>query len=407
MAEIQARRPPRGLLLALGITQIIAWGSLYYAFALLIEPLRRASGAAGSTVVVGAFSVALLAAGLASAPAGRWIDRHGGRGLMSLGSLAAGLLLLALSQVRSLLALYLVWAGLGLAMAATLYDPAFAVLTQLYRSEARGAITRLTLFGGFASTVFWPLTQQLVQQLGWQAALWVLAALQLLVCLPVHALMLPAGAAPDRQGTADEAAAPARPPRLLRDGRFWGLALAFTGNALVFSGMAVQLLSLLQAKGLTAGEAAWVGALVGPMQVAGRVIEFLFLGRVRAARVGLLAMSLLPLSLLLLALAPAQAWALGLFALLYGMGNGVITIVRGAVPAELYGRAHYGAVNGALATPVLLAKAAGPLLAAALLQAGGAQAQLLGLAALAAGAALLFGVAVGGRFALTSARSAH
>ena len=142
-----------------------------------------------------------------------------------------------------------------------------------------------------------------------------------------------------------------------------GLCGAFTANALVFSAVSVHLISLLQGKGLTLAEAAWVGALIGPMQVLGRVLEFTFLSKSHPSRIGVLAMWLLPASLGLLSLAgPHLAW-LALFALLYGSGNGVMTIVRGAIPAELYGRESYGAVNGAMATPVLLAKASGPIAA--------------------------------------------
>jgi predicted MFS family arabinose efflux permease len=155
--------------------------------------------------------------------------------------------------------------------------------------------------------------------------------------------------------------------RVLRDPSFYGLCAAFTGNALVFAAMSVHLISLLQGKGLSVAQAAWVGALIGPMQVLGRILEYAFLSRWHPSRVGMLAMWLLPASLLLLAVLGPQVAGLALFALLYGSGNGVMTIVRGAVPAELWGREHYGAVNGAMATPVLLAKAAGPIIASLLL----------------------------------------
>ncbi len=350
---------------ALGITQIIAWGSLFYAFSLMIDPLAAAVGA-GKAVVVGAFSVAQLVTGLASPAVGRLIDRHGGRWVMALGSLLGALMLAALAHVRTVPQLYLMWSGIGLSMAATLYDPAFAVLTQVFRERQRQAITALTLFGGFASTVFWPLTQSLMQAHGWQAALLVLAALNLLVCAPLHAVLLPSRAA----APADAAQAPVDRSglqRVLRDPSFYGLCAAFTGNALVFSAMSVHLISLLQGKGLSVAQAAWVGALIGPMQVLGRILEYAFLSRWHPSRVGTLAMWLLPASLLLLAGLGPQVAGLALFALLYGSGNGVMTIVRGAVPAELWGREHYGAVNGAMATPVLLAKAAGPIIASLLL----------------------------------------
>ena len=386
------------LVCALGVAQIVSWGSLFYAFALLQLPLRQQLGA-GPAEVVGAFSLALLVAGLLSAPAGRWIDRHGGRALMSLGSLAAGLLLALLPWVQNLAQLYLLWAGLGAAMAATLYDPAFAVLARLFRSGPRTAITVLTLFGGFASTVFWPLTQLLIDHFGWRGALWALAVINLLVCLPIHAWLLP-GAHPEHPSTGETPAA--NPPRtgwralLARPGFAW-LCAAFTANTLVFSALSVHLLPLLASRGLSARDAAWVGALIGPMQVLGRLVEFFALRSLRPSSVGALTLWLLPASLLAL---PAIDGASGLgtsallFALLYGAGNGLMTIVRGALPAELWGREDYGAINGALATPVLLAKAAGPLAAAALLNWAAPLQLMLGMAGLGALAAIVFAQAL-------------
>jgi MFS family permease len=390
-------RKPWAIVVALGITQIIAWGSIYYAFSLVIGALANAVGADQPTVV-GAFSVALLGAGAASAPIGSLIDRHGGRWVMTAGSAGAGLLLIALGQVHEVWQLYLVWAGLGVAMAATLYDPAFAVLAQVFRERQRKAITALTLFGGFASTVFWPLTQALIEAYGWQQALLVLGLLNLLVSAPLHAWLLPPGgrasrAAPD-EGTI-AAAVPANRSALrtvLRDPTFYGLCGAFTANALVFSAMTVHLISLLQGKGLTVAQAAWVGALIGPMQVLGRVIEFVFLSKLHPSRVGVLAMWLLPVALGLLAWIGPHPAGLALFALLYGCGNGVMTIVRGSIPAELYGRQHYGVVNGAMATPVLLAKAAGPIAASMALLTWPDPMHLLQLmAAIAATSAAVFG----------------
>jgi MFS family permease len=381
------------LLVPLGLTQILSWGSLYYAFALMIVPLARATGA-GHGTVVGAFSFALLVNGVASAPVGRWIDRHGGRWAMCGGSLLGGALLIALAYVHGVVALYTLWGLIGVAMAASLYDPAFAVLGQIFQERQRKAITALTLFGGFASTVFWPLTQALMQHLGWQQALVALGLLNLLVCAPVHALLLPSRRRPEPQAAATPSPPSPAGHSLLRDPTFLGLCAAFTGNALVFSALSVHLLPLLQAKGLTASQAAWAGALVGPMQVAGRVLEYLFLSRWSPSRVGTLAIWLLPASLGLLAVIGTGLPGLAAFALLYGAGNGVMTIVRGAMPAELYGRRHYGAINGAMAAPVLLAKAIGPLAAVAVAAAAGPMALLLGLALLAAASALAFGLTV-------------
>jgi len=284
---------------------------------------------------------------------------------MTAGSFAGAILLALLSRVESVAALYAVWAGLGAVMAATLYDPAFAVITRLFSTNYRRAITALTLFGGFASTVFWPLTQFLIAAIGWREALLVLAALNLLVCVPVHWRVLPPGGA----GAGTRSAVPAATGAFrtaLRTPVFYLLTIAFTGNALVFSATQVHLMSMLQAKQLSAASAALVGAMIGPMQVTGRVLEFAFASRLSASTVGILAMAFLPIALWLLSIAGVQWPLLVAFAVVYGIGNGAMTIVRGAIPAELFGRDAYGAINGAMAAPVTVAKAAGPLVAALL-----------------------------------------
>lgn len=353
-----------GTVAALGVAQIISWGSLYYAFSFLITPLMEASGGDKPTVFA-AFSLGLLVSGLLSAPIGALIDRRGGRGVMTAGSLGGAVLLASLSHVQSVFALYAVWAGLGAVMAATLYDPAFAVISRLFAANYRRAITMLTLFGGFASTVFWPLTQFLIAEIGWRQALLVLAALNLIVCVPVHWRVL----APGRPGAPRRPVAPAGHGAFraaLRTPVFYLLALAFTGNALVFSATQVHLMSMLQAKQLSAASAALVGAMIGPMQVTGRVLELAFASRLSASAVGILAMAFLPIALWVLHIAGVQWPLLAAFAVIYGIGNGAMTIVRGAIPAELFGRDAYGAINGAMAAPVTVAKAAGPLVAALL-----------------------------------------
>jgi predicted MFS family arabinose efflux permease len=387
---------PWHVVVALGITQIISWGTVYYAFSLLIQPLVDATSAS-KAVVAGSFSAALVVAGLTSPKVGRMIDAVGGRRLMTSGSIVAAGLLATLAFVQHPVHLYLVMAGLGWVMATTLYDPAFAVLTQLFKARQKDAITVLTLFGGFASTVFWPLTQTLIERFGWQQALWILAALHLMICAPLHAWMLPKDT-----GMPSSSIEPGNRAALqtsMKTPTFYLLCAAFTGNALVFSSLTVHLISLLAGKGLTVVEAAWVGALIGPMQVLGRALEWRFMKAIPASRVGTMAMWMLPSALGLLALT-AGPWAGILsFAFLYGISNGVMTIVRGAIPAELYGHENYGAVNGAMATPVLIAKAAGPVIAAwTVTQNGlGDNGLLWELAALSMASAVCFGLALASR----------
>ena len=363
---------PWSLVVALGITQIASWGSMFYGFAVLMDPVQSAL-AASKEAVVGAYCLALLISGLASSYVGRTIDRIGGRAIMSAGSLAAGLLFAWLSRVTSVTELYVVWAGIGLAMAATLYDPAFAVLVRAFRSNYRKAIIALTLFGGLASTVFWPLTQWLTAELGWRDAALTLGAINLLICLPLHVWFVPRGRALPQAAPAAATAPVASPgsATLLRTPNFLVVAAAFTAFSGVMSVFSVHLLSLLMQRGLTPGEAAMIGAIIGPMQVAGRVVEFGFAQRLSAQLTGRVVFALLPLSLLVLLVSGSSLWLCAVFAVLYGISNGVMTIVRGTIPAELFGTAHYGAINGAIATPVLIAKASGPLLASLAFSASG------------------------------------
>ena len=365
---------------ALGVTQIVSWGSVYYAFAVVMDAAGRDLGAS-PPAVVGAYSAALLVSGVVAAPVGRHIDRHGARLAMTAGSVGAALLLAAFSQVTSVWALYAVWAGLGAVMGLVLYEPAFASLALVFRADLRKAITVLTLAGGFASTVFWPLTQWLATEMGWREAVLVLAAINLALCVPLHALFLPARGRPANApaGAADDAAGRAR---LVSDRRFRWLAVAFTLNMLAFAAMGLHLLAMLKEQGFTPEKAAWLAALVGPMQVAGRIAEFAFAHRASPARVGEIALFVFPVSLAILAFAGGSAWAVVAFAILYGASNGVMTIVRGTVPAEIWGRDGYGGLTGLMATPVLLARAAGPFVGAGILvAAGGYQAVNLALAA--------------------------
>ncbi len=367
------RRPNRWLIVALGVTQITSWGSIFYSFGFLLQPMQQALGA-GRDSVSGAFSVALLASGLAATPVGTLIDRFGGRGVMSAGSIAAALLLGVLGQVQSLFALYLIYAALGLVMACTLYEPAFAVLMQVYRDEARRAISVLTLFGGLASTVFWPTTEALIAAFGWRGACTALALVNLLVCVPLHAVMLPRGAAADPPSAGRGAVVGLRGSQLreaFADRRFRGVAAALFGYSLVFASMSVHLMSMLQEKGLSSSSAAAIGAMVGPMQVLGRVLEMRAGRGIPVMRVGRVVITILPIALMLFWLNEGSFALFAVFAMLYGMANGVMTIVRGNVVAELFGREHYGQLSGALAATSILAIALGPVLTAMLWRAGG------------------------------------
>jgi MFS family permease len=359
----------------LAVTQIASWGSLYYAFAVVAPDIRR-DLALAPELVFGAFSWALLVAGLAATPVGILLDRHGGRYVMAAGSLLCSLGLAWLSQCNGVVSYYLAWTLIGLAMALTLYEAAFATINRKLDTGSRQAISTLTLFGGFASTLFWPMTAKLHAMVGWRDTYLWYGIAQLVVCMPLHLWLgddparnnqkAPAGA---RRGhTLGEA---------LRHPAFWTLAFAFSANTFIFSAMAVHLIPLIERLGQSAAVAVLLAALIGPMQVAGRIGEMTLARNASPQTVGKLTFAMLPAALLILVSYGSQGWAIALFCVLYGLSNGILTIVRGSIPQVLFGRANYGAIAGAMAGPSLLSKAAGPLVAAAFLDHGDGPAVLL------------------------------
>ncbi len=353
----------------LAITQVASWGAIYYAFSVLAPDIQRESGWR-SEVVYGAYSWSLLVAGLLSTPAGMLIDRFGGRWVMAGGSITAGLGLLLLGSAASIQVYFLAWTLLGGAMAFTLYESAFATINRQIPVGSRQAISTLTLFGGFASTVFWPLTAKLGTTLSWREIYDIYGMFQLLICLPAH-LLLPrtsvheiADQAPDQTVLA---AKTVTLREALRHSIFWKLAFAFAANAFVFAALSVHLIPILQRFGHSVAVAVFFAALVGPMQVLGRIGEMALAKRITPQTAGKFTFGVLPVALATLALAGAQQWVAAIFCVLYGLSNGILTIVRGTVPQTLFGREHYGAISGAMAGPALAAKAAAPLVAAALL----------------------------------------
>lgn len=372
----------RGFLAALGVGQIASWGTLYYSFPLLAVPMEADLGVDRTTLYL-APTIGLLVGSLAAYGVGSLIDRGRGRFVMAAGALLAAVLLVAWSRVESVAALYVIFAGLGLAQAATLYDPAFAVVARRYGAEARKGITALTLWGGFASTVFVPVVQVLLDRMEWREALLVLAAVNLLLCLPLYAAAIdrrhdapPPLAEPDgEEGGADgeddgvEGGAPAaaQPAAAwaLRQPTFWLLAGAFTLYYGTFSALTYHLYPLLLERGLSAEAVVAAIALIGPAQVAGRLFVWM-LARDRSVRVvGGATVAALPLALALLLVAEGPV-LLAAFALLYGAANGIMTIVRGVAVPELLTREAYGRLNGLIAVPQTVAKAVAPVAAAAL-----------------------------------------
>ncbi|HYH22680.1 MAG TPA: MFS transporter [Azospirillum sp.] len=374
------RRDRRRFIAALGVGQIVSWGTLYYSFPLLAGPMAQEFGV-GKPAVYGAATLGLVVAGLAAYPVGAAIDRGRGRAVMGGGALLAALLLAAWSFTGGLWSLYPLFIGIGLAQAMTLYEPAFAVVARRYGADARAGITALTLWGGFASTVFVPVIQFLLDHVGWRGALLALAALTLLFAALPNRLAI--------DGAAD-APAPATAPIAgrhavgwaLRRPAFWGLAVAFTVYYGVFSGLTFHLYPLLLERGYDAATVVGAIAVVGPAQVAGRVAVWLLADRRSIRAVGVVTVLGLPAALLLLLALPPGFAALAVFAVVYGAANGIMTIVRGLAVPEMLTPQAYGAINGALALPSIVAKAAAPLCAALLWETAGSYDAVL-LAALA------------------------
>jgi len=361
----------------LGIAQITAWGTSYYCLGVLAGPISRDTGWSLSLVYFG-FTVALLAMGLVSAWVGRAIDRHGARAVMTLGTVLVSAGMYELSLVRTEAAYLAVWIFLGLGMRLCLYDAAFAALVQVVPSRGRLAISYLTLFGAFASTVFWVVGHYVNEAAGWRHTLVVFAAINLVVCLPLNWLGLARREAPraDGDAAADTRASLDGPPL---EGAMRAIAIALFAlimslNGFVFGVVTVQLVPLLEAAGLATAAAVWVASMKGFAQFGGRVVEIFFGRNLRAITVARIAIGVLPASFVLLLLAGGNFHAILAFTLLMGASQGVITIVRGAMPLALFGATGYGAVLGLIATPILIVNAASPTLLALIVDRWGWQA---------------------------------
>jgi predicted MFS family arabinose efflux permease len=344
---------------ALGVTQIILWGGSFFLIAVLADPIVQSTGWSQG-MVVGALSLAILISGVLSPCIGQMIRRHGGRAVLVGGSLviAAGQLLMAMST--TLPGFLLAWAVIGVGMAAALYDPLFAAIGQAYGASARRAMTQIAIASGFAITLCWPATRALVVQVGWRGTCVVYALLAALVVAPLFAWALPrrdriASVLPP---TTVGATPLTKAPGLIRLPGEHILAATFTSAAVLMTAVSVQLLLLLQAKGVSAGAAVALSALIGPSQVGARILELAFGRRTHPAWALLVSSGSVGLGLLILATAPAFAW---LAIILYGAGNGMRTVVRGTLPLTLYGQHEYAAVMGRLARLPLLGQAATPL----------------------------------------------
>jgi MFS family permease len=346
----------------LGVTQILAWGTIFYS-PVLTAPLIAAERGWSLTFTMGGFSVGLLVGGLVSPFIGRSIDRYGGHVVMPFGSLIGALGLAGLTIAANPTLYLLVWMLLGAGLAASLYDPAFATLGRIFGSAARRPITVLTLAGGFASTIGWPATHFLIGQVGWRGTYLVYAALLAGIAAPLHAFALPRSRAtvePPSLGAHVTA-----PPTLPSNGlAFLLVAIAFAAYAFVPSGLSAHLLAMFGRFGLDAATAVAIGTLFGPAQVAARVCELAFARNLHPLMVARFAVSLLVFAFVLLALLKFSVTLALTFAVLFGIANGLITIMRGAVPLALFGPFGYGRLVGRIAGPSLLMQALAPVVLA-------------------------------------------
>ena len=348
---------------ALAIGQVLGWAALYYAFSSFVLPMQHELGWDKATLM-GAFTLGLAVWGAATYAVGAAIDAGHGRSVMSWGALAAGFGFIAWSQVSAPWMLYAVWVVLGAAMAATLYEPAFAVLTKRYPQRYRHAITMLTLVGGFASTLAFPAIAWFQTLLGWRHALVLIGAVLLLVA-PLHAWALRGPAIVASAHPADEED-DATLHQALRAGAFWLLTVCFLLHAFVSAALWAHVMPVFAAKGVAQADALAVLMTVGPAQVAGRLV-YVWLGRGWSLRrLGAVVMAGLPLGVAVFAFAHSLP-ALLVFALVFGMSNGLVTIVRGGLVPLYFGRTHVGRIGGAMSGIGLLARAAAPLLTAWLL----------------------------------------
>ena len=343
----------------LSMAQLVTWGSVFYAFAVLMAPLERELGLSRAQSSL-AFSLALLAEGLLAYTVGRWIELGHERAVMTGGSLLVTLCLALHSQIHSLAAFYAVWTGLGAALAATLYTPAFAIVTRRFPHDFRRAIITLTFLGGLASTVFTPLTAWLIQQWGWRHALLCLALFNLLLCVPIHAVMLRGAARAVGPRKNSEPVPPLsqflRSPTFLLISVFGVLMMGVT------AALPAHMVNLLRETGLSETWVIAIPASVGVIQVLGRLLLYFFEYRFDVHMANRIIPMLIPLGLLALILGSGHSQAALLFVLLYGLGNGMLTIVKGTAMAQYVSREHMASLNGALGIPLALARAGAPLL---------------------------------------------
>lgn len=388
MTIVSTERPPVAAIAALGLTQIIGYGSLYYSFSILAPDMARDLGWS-SEWIFGALSVALLIGGLAAPLMGTWIDRFGAGRIMTSGSAIAAAALVACAFAPGKIAFVVALIGIEIASNLVQYGAAFALLVQIRPQVAQRSITYLTLIAGFASTIFWPITTALHAHLSWQNVYLIFAALNLVACLPIHA-WLSRGVRQTRRRTGEEAAKrvePSLPPSVRRPA-FILMVTGFALESVVNSALLVHMVPVMSALGLGA-MAVVVGTLFGPSQVLSRLINMVFGESLSQVMLAIICAILLPTALaILIATAPSVPGALA-FAVVFGLGSGLNSIVYGTLPLALFGSDGYGRRQGQIMSVRLVVSSMAPFALAFLMGNLGASwslsiAALLGTIALAA-----------------------
>ena len=341
------------IVFALAVTETVSWGIIYYAFSVFIVPTELEFGWTRAQIS-GAFSLALLVSGVMAVPVGYWLDRFGGRGLMTAGSIAAVGLYYAQSQVTTLTGFYLTWLGLGITMAMVLYEPSFVVAAKWFHNRLGTALAVITFAAGFASTIFLPLSNHLLEAYGREQAQIILAAILAAITIPLHALVLrkaPELIRPNLTGGREEVVSTPEPTSsltsTLRSPLFWFIAIGFSLANMAAIGVRVHMIPLLLDRGFSAETAAATTGIIGAMQVVGRLLYAPVGGRLPGRRVLLTLFSLLVVSLAILRFIQTMngVWA---FVILAGAVHGALTLARPAMIADLYGSEKFGRISSVM-----------------------------------------------------------
>ncbi|MCZ7373262.1 MFS transporter [Micromonospora sp. WMMC250] len=357
---------------ALAVTSTIGYGTLYYAYAVLLTPMAATLGTS-TTAVTSALTASVLAGALAAIPVGRWLDHHGGRALMTTGSITATALLVAWSQVHTIGQLYGVMIGIGITGAMVLYEPAFAVIVAWFTPDRRAtALLAVTIVAGFASTIFMPLTGVLAAHLGWRGTLLVLAAVHGAVTVPLHGLTIrrPPPAATTKPASPTR---PGHPQRravaraAMRDARFWILAATLIAHGAATSTMTVHLIGYLINRGHPATVAATMTGLLGVLSVTGRLVLTAARRRLRVTTIVAAVFAIQACAVLAMQLLAGTRTGAVITVVGFGLGFGITSLATPAMLTDRYGTTAYATIAGRLTAPVTIAKATAPLAAATLL----------------------------------------